>query len=119
MLPIALQRALWGVVALFQLGVTEERAPHLLPSSVGAWVHVGGPKMAGLLDTLDLFSLVAAVFIGLGFAAATGMRRRSGLWVGLVLFLGYVGLFGAGIPGMMAGGGGHGPGGPGGQGGGA
>jgi len=119
MLPIALQRALWGVVALFQLGVTEERAPHLLPSSVGAWVHVGGPKMAGLLDTLDLFSLVAAVFIGLGFAAATGMRRRSGVWVGLVLFLGYVGLFGAGIPGMMAGGGGHGPGGPGGQGGGA
>jgi hypothetical protein len=117
MLPIALQRALWGVVALVQLGVTEERAAHLLPSSVGAWVHAGGPKMSGLLDTLDLFSLLAALLIGLGFAAATGIRKRSGLLVGLVLFLAYVGVFGAGVPGMMAGGGGHGPG-PGGPGGG-
>jgi hypothetical protein len=117
MLPIALQRALWGVVALVQLGVTEERAAHLLPSSVGAWVHAGGPKMSGLLDTLDLFSLLAALLIGLGFAAATGIRKRSGLLVGLVLFVAYVGVFGAGVPGMMAGGGGHGPG-PGGPGGG-
>ena len=114
MLPIALQRALWGIVALWQLGITEERARHLLPSSVGAWVHAGGPKLAGLLDALDLFSLAAAVLIGLGFAAATGMRRRSGVWVGLVLFLAYVGVFGVGLPGMQAGGGhnGPGPGGP-------
>jgi len=119
MLPIALQRALWGVVALWQLGITEERARHLLPSSVGAWVHVGGPKMAGLLDALDLFTLAAALLIGIGFAAATGMRRRSGLWVGLLLFFVHVGAFGVGLPGLAAGGGhGHGPG-PGGPGGGA
>jgi hypothetical protein len=39
--------------------------------------------------------------------------------VGLVLFLAYVGVFGVGVPGLMAGGGGghgHGPGGPGGGG---
>src|SRR5215468_6416126 len=116
MLPIALQRALWGVVALWQLGITEERARHLLPSSLGAWVHAGGPKLGGLLDSLDLFSLSAAVLIGIGFAAATGMRKRAGVLVGVVLFFAYVGLFGAGIPGMMAGGGGHAPGGPGGPG---
>ncbi|HET9157944.1 MAG TPA: YIP1 family protein [Myxococcaceae bacterium] len=119
MLPVALQKALWGVVALWQLGINEERARHLLPSSVGAWVHVGGPKLAGLLDSLDLFTLAAAALIGIGFAAATGMRKRSGLMLGLVLFVAYVGVFGIGIPGMVAGGGrGHGPG-AGGPGGGA
>jgi len=119
MLPVALQRALWGAVGLWQLGITEERARHLLPSSVGAWVHAGGPKLTGFLDALDLFHLLAALLIGLGFAAATGMRRRSGLWVGLVLFLVFVGVFGVGLPGLMPGGGqgpGPGPGGPGGGG---
>ena len=119
MLPVALQRALWGVVALCQLGITEERARHLLPSSVGAWVHAGGPKLAGLLDALDLFTFSAALLIGIGFAAATGMRRRAGIWVGLLLFFAHVGVFGVGLPGLAAGGGpGHGPG-PGGPGGGA
>jgi hypothetical protein len=119
MLPIALQRALWGVVALWQLGITEERARHLLPSSVGAWVHASGPKLAGLLDSLDLFTFTAALLIGIGFAAATGMRRRDGIWVGLLLFFVHVGVFGVGLPGLAAGGG-HGPGpGPGGPGGGA
>jgi hypothetical protein len=118
LLPIALQRALWGVVALWQLGITEERARHLLPSSLGAWVHAG-PRLARLLDSLDLFTLTAAVLIGVGFAAATGMRRRAGVWVGLVLFFAFVGVFGVGVPGLMGGGGGpgHGPG-PGGPGGG-
>jgi hypothetical protein len=119
MLPVAVQRALWGLVALWQLGITEERAPHLLPSSVGAWVHTG-PKLARFLDSLDLFTLAAALLIGLGFAAATGMRRRHGLGVGLVLFAAFVGVFGVGLPGMMAAGAGHGhgpsPGGPGGGG---
>jgi len=115
MLPIALQRVLWGAVALWQLGITEERARDLLPSSVGAWVHFGGPKLSGLLHSLDLFHLWAALLIGIGFAAATGMRRRSGLFVGLVLFLAYVGVFGAGISSMAGGGPGRGPGpGPGG-----
>ena len=104
LLPVALQRALWGVVALSQLGITEERARHLLPSSLGAWVH-SGPKLSGLLDSLDLFQLAAALLIGVGFAAATGIRRRSGMWVGLVLFAAYVGVFGVGIPGLVGGGG--------------
>src|SRR5215470_5137449 len=118
MLPVAVERGLWGLIALFQLGVTEERAAHLLPASVGAWVHAGGPKLARLLDSLDLFQLLAALLIGLGFAVATGMRRRDGLWVGAALFVVYVGVIGVGVPGLMAGAGrGHGPG-PGGPGGG-
>ena len=119
LLPVALQRALWGVVAFWQLGITEERARHLLPSSLGAFVHAG-PKLAGLVDALDVFQLAAAILIGVGFAAATGMRRRAGVFVGLVLFLAYVGVFGVGVPGLMGAGGGHGhgpgPGGPGGGG---
>lgn len=114
LLPVALQRALWGLVAFWQLGITEEQARHLLPSSVGAWVHAGGPKLARLLDSLDLFQLAAALLIGIGFATATGMRRRAGVWVGLILFVAYVGVFGVGVPGLMAGGGprqGPGPGG--------
>ncbi len=117
MLPVALQRGLWGVVALCQLGVTEDRARHLLPSSIGAWVHGGGPRLDRLLDSLDLFHLVAALLIGLGFAAATGMRRRAGVWLGVVLFVAFVGVFGLGVPGLMGHGGpphGPPPGGPGG-----
>lgn len=119
MLPVAFGRALWGLVALSQLGVTEERARHLLPSSLGAWVHAGGPMLRRVLDSLDLFQLLAALLIGVGFAAATGIRRRTGLWVGFVLFLAFVGVFGVGLPGLTAGGGGPGHGGPGGPGGGA
>lgn len=118
MLPVAFGRALWGVVALAQLGITEERARHLLPSSLGAWVHVGGPTLTRVLDSFDLFQLLAALLIGVGFAAATGIRRRSGLWLGFVLFLAFVGVFGVGIPGLMSGAPGHGPGGPRGPGGG-
>jgi|GEM_PF-293345 len=118
MLPVAVGRALWGLVALSQLGVTEERAGHLLPSSLGAWVHAGGPTMRRLLDSFDLFQLLAALLIGVGFAAATGIRRRTGLWVGFFLFLAFVGVFGVGLPGLMAGGPGPGPGGPAGPGGG-
>jgi hypothetical protein len=115
MLPVALERALWGLVALWQLGLTEDRAKHLLPDSVGAWVQVANPKLMRLLDSLNLFHLCAALLIGVGFAAATGLARRKGLWVGLLLFVVLVGVFGLGLPGLMPFGGG-GPGGPGGRG---
>jgi hypothetical protein len=117
MLPVALERALWGLVALWQLGLTEDRAKHLLPDSVGAWVHSESPKLTRLLDSLNLFHLLAALLVGVGFAAATGLSRRRGLWVGLGLFAVLVGVFGIGLPGLVPPGGGPGgPGGPGGQG---
>jgi Yip1 domain len=117
MLPVALERALWGLVALWQLGLSEERAKHLLPDSVGAWIHAGSPKLTRLLDSLNLFHLCAALLIGVGFAAATGLSRRKGLWVGVGLFAVLVGVFGLGIPGLVPSGGGPGgPGGPGGRG---
>ncbi|MGZ6135621.1 MAG: hypothetical protein ACXWK9_14290, partial [Myxococcaceae bacterium] len=86
--------------------------------SLGAWVHAGGPTLNRLLDSLDLFQLLAALLIGVGFAAATGIRRRSGLWLGFALFLAFVGVFGVGIPGLRPGGPGPGPGGGGPRGGG-
>jgi hypothetical protein len=116
MLPVALERTLWGTVAFWQLSLTEERAKHLLPGSVGAFVHGAGPKLMRLLDSLDFFHLWAAMLIGIGFAAATGLSRRTGLWLGLLLFVLFVAAFGVGIPGLMAGSGP--PGGPGGPGGG-
>jgi len=114
MLPIALERALWGLVALWQLGLTEDRAKHLLPDSVGAWVHVANPKLTRLLDSLNGFHFFAALLIGVGFAAATELPRGKGFWVGLLLFIVLVGVFGLGLPGLVPPGGG--PGGPGGRG---
>jgi hypothetical protein len=116
MLPVALERTLWGTLAFWQLSLTEERAKHLLPAAVGALVHGAGPKLMRLLDALDFFHLWAALLIGIGFASATGLRRRTGLWLGLLLFVLFVAAFGVGVPGLIAGSGS--PGGPSGGGGG-
>src|SRR5262249_52041957 len=104
----------WGLVALWQLGLTEDRAKHLLPDSVGAWVHVANPKLTRLLDSLNLFHFCAALLIGVGFAGAPAVPRGKGFWVGLGRFTGLVCVFGLGIPGLVPPGGG--PGGPGGRG---
>ena len=69
----ASSRALWGLVALCQLGVTEERARHLLPSSLGGV----GPRGARTLAPAPRLarSLPAprrAAHRASGFAAATG-----------------------------------------------
>jgi hypothetical protein len=105
LLPIALSRFLYGLVALVQSSVSEERAATLLPSSLAAIFHAHSPKVMRLLTSIDFFSLWAALLVGVGFAAVVGMRRRQGLWVGGALFLAQLCVFGLGLPALVPGGG--------------
>ncbi len=105
MLPVAFGRALWGLVAL--CAARSHRGAGAAPLALVArgvgprrWTDADpAPRLARSLPAPG-----RRCSSGVGFAAATGMRRRSGLWVGLALFLAFVGVFGVGIPGMMSGG---------------
>ncbi len=105
MLPVALAKFLYGLMALVQSSVSEDRAGSLLPSSLASVFHPQSPKLMRLLSSLDLFHLWAALLVGIGFAAVVGMKRRQGLLVGAALFLAQLGVFGIGLPGLTAGGG--------------
>ncbi len=104
-LPVALARFLYGLMALMQSSLSEDRAGRLLPSSLAFVVHTQSPKLMRLLSSLDFFTLWAALLVGVGFAAVVGMRRRQGLLVGAALFLAQLGVFGIGLPGLTPGGG--------------
>ncbi|MGO9831926.1 MAG: YIP1 family protein [Myxococcaceae bacterium] len=104
-LPVALAKFLYGLMALMQSSLSEDRAGHLLPSSLAFVVHTQSPKLMRLLSSLDFFTLWAALLVGVGFAAVVGMRRRQGLLVGAALFLAQLGVFGIGLPGLTSGGG--------------
>jgi hypothetical protein len=105
MLPLALGRFLYGLVALTQSSLREDRAATLLPSSLAFVFHAQSPKLMRLLSSLDFFHLWAALLVGIGFAAVVGMRRRQGLLVGAALFLAQLGVFGIGLPALTPGGG--------------
>ncbi len=105
MLPVALAKFLYGLVALVQTSLSEDRAATLLPSSLALVFHPQSPKLMRLFSSLDFFHLWAALLIGVGFAAVVGMRRRQGLFVGAALFLAQLGVFGLGLPGLSPGGG--------------
>jgi hypothetical protein len=103
MLPVALARFLYGLVALVQTSLSEDRAATLLPSSLAFVFHPQSPKLMRLFSSLDFFQLWAALLIGVGFAAVVGMRRRQGLVVGAALFVVQLCVFGLGLPGLGGG----------------
>jgi Yip1 domain len=105
LLPLALARFLYGLVALVQTSLSEDRAATLLPSSLAFVIHSQSPKLMRLLSSLDFFHLWAALLVGVGFAAVVGMRRRQGLLVGALLFVAQLGVFGIGLPALAGGGG--------------
>jgi Yip1 domain len=105
MLPLALARFLYGLVALVQTSLSEDRSATLLPSSLAFVIHAQSPKLMRILSSLDFFHLWAALLVGIGFAAVVGMRRRQGLLVGGLLFLAQLGVFGIGLPALAGGGG--------------
>jgi hypothetical protein len=105
LLPLALARFLYGLVALVQTSLSEDRAATLLPSSLAFVVHAQSPKLMRLFSSLDFFQLWAALLVGVGFAAVVGMRRRQGLLIGAVLFVAQLGVFGIGLPALTSGGG--------------
>ncbi len=102
-LPIALYHLLLALVAIRQLGVTQGQLATLLPSSLLALSPQAGPKLARLLSAVDFFNLWSAAMVGVGFAAASGLRKSRGLGFGLALYAMYVGVFMLGVPGLGAG----------------
>jgi hypothetical protein len=103
MLPVALLHVILGVSFLRQPALTDAQAQHLVPSSL-AWFVPRAPLAAQrLLASLDFFKLWSAALLGLGFSAASGMRRSRALLLGFALYAMYVGAFSVGIPGMRGG----------------
>jgi hypothetical protein len=105
LLPLALAKFLYGLVALMQTSLSEDRAATLLPSTLASVIHAQSPKLMRVLSSVDFFQLWAALLVGVGFAAVVGMRRRQGLLVGALLFVAQLGVFGIGLPALAGGGG--------------
>lgn len=98
-LPLALKNAIVAVSLLRQPAVSADQAAKLLPSNLGAFVEV--PAWATQAATqLDFFALWSVGLLGLGFSAATGMRKGRALALLVLLFVLYVGVVHVGLPGM-------------------
>lgn len=102
LLPLALRDLIFTVCALAQHSLTEQRAAELVPSSLAVLEGLS-PKLKRALAAVDFFRLWSAALLGLGFSAATGLRRGRALLLAAVLYLAYAGVFHVGLPGMMAG----------------
>jgi hypothetical protein len=107
MLPIALYHLIFAVCASAQFSMTEARVETLVPSSLAALDGLS-PKVQKVLKGVDFFNLWSVGLLGLGFSAATGMRRGRALLLAAVLYVMYVGVFMVGLPAMAGGPGGRG-----------
>ncbi len=113
MLPIALFHLIFAVCALAQHSLSEARVADLVPSSL-AVLTPASEVLARAARGVDFFNLWSVGLLGLGYSAATGMRKGRAVALCAVLYVLYVGVFFVGLPGLAAGM----PGGPGGAGGG-
>jgi hypothetical protein len=102
MLPIALYHLIFTVCALAQYSLSQERVPELVPASLAVLQGLS-PKVKKVLAAVDFFNLWSVGLMGLGFSAATGMRKSRALLLCLVLYVLYVGVFSIGLPVLMAG----------------
>lgn len=99
MLPIALAHLIQAVCALAQHELSLMRAATLVPSSLGALPGLS-PKLRRVLGAVDLFRLWSVVMLGMGFSAATGMKRWKALVLVLGLYVMFAGVVDVGLPGM-------------------
>ncbi|HSP80183.1 MAG TPA: YIP1 family protein [Myxococcaceae bacterium] len=102
MLPIALYHLIFTVCALAQHALTLERVPELVPSSLAVLDGLT-PRLKRVLGAVDFFNLWSVGLLGLGFAAASGMRRGRALALSGALYLMSTGVFAVGLPGMGGG----------------
>lgn len=102
LLPLALKDLIFTACALAQHTLSEQQVAELVPSSLAALKGLS-PKLKRALGAVDFFRLWSAALLGLGFSAATGMRRSRALLLVGVLYLAYAGVFHVGLAGMMAG----------------
>jgi hypothetical protein len=103
MLPIAMLHFILGASYLRQPAVTDAQAQSLVPSNLAFFIPGASAALRSLLASLDFFKLWSAALLGLGFGAASGMRRERALLLGFALYGMYVGVFSVGLPGMRGG----------------
>jgi len=103
LLPMTLYHLVFSAVAFHQLTITDGQLQTLVPSALDAFFPHAGPKLIRVLKAVDFFNLWSAGLMGLGFAAASGMRKHRGALLGLWLYVLYAGVFIVGLPGMMGG----------------
>jgi len=103
MLPVALLHLILGASFLRQIGLTDAQAQQLVPSNLAFFMPRASPTAAKILSSLDFFKLWSAALLGLGFAAASGMRRQRAFLLGFALYGMYVAIFSIGIPGLRGG----------------
>jgi hypothetical protein len=102
LLPLALNDLIFTVCALAQYSLTEQRMAELVPSNLAVLEGLS-PQLKQALRAVDFFRLWSVALLGLGFSAATGMRRGRALLLAAVLYVAYTGVFNVGLPGMMSG----------------
>ncbi len=103
LLPIALYHLIFTVCAAAQHSLTASRAVQLVPSHLGLVLDGLSPKLQRVASAVDFFNLWSAGLLGLGFSAATGMRRAHALLLGLALYAMFAGVVMIGLPGMGGG----------------
>lgn len=99
LLPLALYHLSFTVCALAQHSLSQARIQDLVPSSL-AGLQGLSPKLERALRGVDFFNLWSVLLLGLGFSAATGMRKGRAVVLALVLYALFVGVFFVGLPGM-------------------
>lgn len=97
-LPIALYHLLYALAALRHPELTESQWSSLLPSSLAAIRPEAPPKLARALGAVDFFNLWSVLLLGLGFSAASGMRKTRAVALAVVLYAMYVGVFVVAMP---------------------
>ncbi len=100
LLPIALYHLIFTLCVAAQHTVTLSRVANLVPSNLGAVLQGLSPKMQRVASSVDFFNLWSTALLGLGFSAATGMRRGRAVLLAVVLYAMYAGVFLIGLPGQ-------------------
>lgn len=113
MLPKAIFHLAFGLAVLRQTALSDKMAKTLLPSNLAYFFPDAQGALAKVYGAVDFFTLWGVVLFGMGFSAATGMRKSRALLLAFVLFALWVGLTEIGLPALAQQGGGGGPGGPG------
>jgi hypothetical protein len=103
LMPMALYNVIFALSALRQQGLREGARETLVPTNLALFFPDVGPKLSKLLSTVDFFNLWGVALLGLGFAAASGMRRSRALILALVLYAMFEGVFRIGLPAMGGG----------------
>ncbi len=100
MLPIAMLHFILGASYLRQPALADAQAQTLVPSNLAFFLPRVSGAVGSLLASVDFFKLWSAALLGLGFGAASGMRRERALLLGFALYGMYVGVFSVGLPGI-------------------